>query len=133
MNPKSATFVIKKATTEEDIKAFTDIALKSRLYVSGWMLSGWLINAREKPETVQAVCLVFNESEMPIGVLLALKDRTSAVFVKKFYRRLGLGTKLVQELTSDDDFIPRFSGHDERSVAFFESQDASKIEMEKWW
>ena len=91
-------------SNETEINA--DIALKNRLYVSGWCLSGSLRYARENPNN-KLVLLHYDDDGIPVGVLYAshyysditLQDYTNVqVFVRKSKRNRGIGKELVNKL-----------------------------------
>lgn len=80
---------------EDSINA--DIALKNRLYVSGWELSSSLKHAREYPDSY--IVLLEWSDDLPVGVVLyCVGSREMQFFVKKAYRRKGIGTKLFKKL-----------------------------------
>lgn len=89
-----------------------DIALKNRLYVSGWCLSGNLVDVRDSPE--DCLVLVHYEDERAVGVCLVQhyevynkKVHNIQTFVKKSYRGKGIGRQLVnkaKEITPNAEF-----------------------------
>lgn len=90
-------------SNETEVNA--DIALKNRLYVSGWCLSGSLRDTRENP-TNKLVLLHYDDG-IPVAVLYAshnysditLQDYTNVqVFVRKSKRNKGIGKELVNKL-----------------------------------
>lgn len=82
----------------EDSKP-ADIALKARLYVSGWTLSKDLAEIR-KGSVKALVALAYNPSGIPVGVSVR-EGNWISVFVRKSHRRKGAGTLLVKALKSD--------------------------------
>ena len=101
-------------SNETEINA--DIALKNRLYVSGWCLSGSLRDARENPNN-KLVLLHYDDDGIPVAVLYASHDCSDItlqnytnvqVFVRKSKRNKGIGKKLVnklKELSPNANFI----------------------------
>lgn len=83
---------IVNAKTYENVSAFADIALKNRLYVSGWSLSGILKDARNNPANCKIMLAYVDDK--PVGVCVTYCN-TIAVFVKRDKRKHGVGTKLV--------------------------------------
>lgn len=82
----------------------SDIALKNRLYVSGWLLSGALVNARDDP--TNKLVLLHYIDDVPVGVIYAryVNSVNSVnlvnvqVFVRKSKRNLGIGSALVNNV-----------------------------------
>lgn len=85
-------------TTENQINA--DIALKNRLYVSGYMLSGVLIKIRSGKLDARVVIHV--ENDTPVGVAVTSFSQFSyygtMIFVRKSMRNRGIGSKLLEQL-----------------------------------
>lgn len=81
-------------------KSAADIALKNRLYVSGWLLSRTLKHIR-KYNYCNSIILAY-EHGIPVGVALRNAHNSPIqVFVKKSYRHKGIGTKLVKSLQKE--------------------------------
>lgn len=77
------------------IEELASLALKSRLYVSGWELSHQLKAARDYPEDYE-IKLEYVKG-VPVGVCLLDKcDGSISMFVKKAFRRKGIGRRLVK-------------------------------------
>lgn len=74
-------------------KEKADIALKNRLYISGWGLSGQLKSARKYPD-VYEVSLEYLDGK-PVGVAVLGYGGHVSIFVRKDCRRKGIGTKLI--------------------------------------
>lgn len=89
--------VIIKKFKGDQLKEGCDIALKHRLYVSGWQLSRVLKSIRRKTEQDSEVVICYHE-EIPIGVAITHQLRTMA-FIRKAHRRKRIGTQLVKALT----------------------------------
>lgn len=71
-----------------------DIALKHRLYVSGWQMSSYLKLIRKQTIDYR-VCLAYI-SDKPISVIIVRKDGFSMFFTKKDYRRKGITSQVVK-------------------------------------
>lgn len=90
--------------TEEydmDIQEKAQHALDNRVYVAGWSLSHELRKIRDGISTNMNVELYIRDG-VPIGV--AIYDHLFymvMVFVRKAYRRQGIGTSLVAKVTED--------------------------------
>lgn len=86
--------------TPEQTSENANLALKHRLYVSGWMLSSSLIHAREYPRHYY-INLKYNDEGLPIGVICVhirgINNEIGSiqVFVRKSERRKGYGTELI--------------------------------------
>lgn len=79
----------------EDCKIAADIALKNRLYVSGWSLSGYLIDVRKGRKTDTRIALAYKDNK-PVGVSLQMSYGLTMCFTKKAYRRQGIGRQLTK-------------------------------------
>lgn len=86
-----------------------DIALKNRLYVSGWMLSSHLKAIRDGK--INSIVKLQYEDGKPVGVVTMnrpyegfdpehfdTKVTNVEIFVKKAYRKKGIGRKLIAQL-----------------------------------
>ena len=77
-----------------------DIALKNRLYVSGYMLSGVLVKIRNGK--LDARVVIHIENDIPVGVAVTDFSHFSyygtMVFVRKSMRNRGIGSKLLEKL-----------------------------------
>jgi GNAT superfamily N-acetyltransferase len=81
----------------KDCIAAAFMALKHRLFVSGWRLSGDLKRVRKGHNVENVRIAVAYDSDTPVGV--SLYDHTTGliqVFVRKSYRRRGIGRNLVE-------------------------------------
>ena len=78
-----------------------DLALKKRLYVSGWSLSGELLTIRERKDNKSnKVSIVYKDKE-PVGVAILASGEIQA-FVRKSERRNGFGKMAVESLQPDE-------------------------------
>lgn len=72
------------------------MALEANLFVPGWCLLedlNWLCGLEHKSEDM-IIVLAFNNIGNPIGICLFNHNQLS-VFVKRYYRRMGIGSKLI--------------------------------------
>ena len=90
-------------TNEKKFRGLADDALRARLYVSGWQLSPTLMRIRDEPYINEndTIVLIYDNGT-PIGVCvmqhhLAGAKPVSSTFVRKSYRRRGIGTKLINK------------------------------------
>jgi len=91
-------------------KQAADIALKSRLYVSGWTLSRMLKTVRADDSTGYCILAFNQETDQAVGVCVHLHEENedeviNGVFVKKQYRNKGIGTMLA--ITMSEKYIKR--------------------------
>lgn len=84
---------------DDSVKEGVNIALKNRLFVSGWSLNGDLKEAKNCTEN-KKISIAF-ENNIPIGV--AFDDGTQIeAFVRKSKRRKGIGSKLVNLVKTEN-------------------------------
>ena len=77
-------------------------ALSHRLFVNGWQLREYLIDITDMEVTAD-IALAYNENQAPIGVAVTKKDSGfTMVFVRKKYRKHGVGTALVTRLKKEN-------------------------------
>lgn len=81
----------------EQTKAFANIALKSRLYVSGWVLSETLVGIRKGYNICKKIAIAQIEDK-PVGVAIVNNRNEVQVFVRKSERKKGIGKSLVESL-----------------------------------
>lgn len=81
--------MIPKLSDEEACK----LALKHRLYVSGWMLNGQLRGGAKYGAVRHAS--IYTQAGVPVGVTVVTNANDIQVFVRKSHRRKGIGSKLV--------------------------------------
>lgn len=110
-----------KFKTPDEIRSGAKLALKNRLFVSGWEMSHFLkdyieCSVDELKPIVIAMC-----DKVPIGCLM-LYGNVYSIFVRKAYRRQGIGTALMKEMnliTDVKDYVGDSGIHG--SGRFFES------------
>ena len=80
-----------KIASKDNIGQYSDIAIKNRLYVAGWTLRHSLKYCEEN----DLIVLAFDDSK-PIAVAHQnTKPGKCSFFVRKEFRRMGIGTELV--------------------------------------
>lgn len=90
--------------TESQVNA--NIALRGRLYVSGFLLSGVLKDIRAG--ILEARVVLHYEDELPVGVAVLITDGVPTcylssyydlmIFVRTSYRNRGIGKKLINAM-----------------------------------
>lgn len=76
------------------------LALSNRLFVNSWTLREDLMWAVEHPNQYTIKLEFVNKC--PVGIaLLDKRDGLVSIFVRKEYRRKGLGTKLINKLKNN--------------------------------
>lgn len=85
---------------QAEVKTLADVALKHRLYVSGWGLTNMLKNMRT---TGNGSIALAKENDVPIGVAIRTYNNQVAVFVRKNKRKNGIGKNLVSNLKIKPD------------------------------
>ena len=89
---------IRVSQNNEDIREMANIALKARLYVSGWCLSTTLSSKRtfgNKYDASAFIVLAYHNG-VPVGVMICSNTEYQA-FVRKSYRRQGIGFAMASE------------------------------------
>jgi hypothetical protein len=79
-------------------KIGADIALKNKLYVAGWMLTGRLQRIR-RSETTAAVISIAYENDTPIAIAL-FSGTEMQVFCRASKRRQGIGSLCIDHIRS---------------------------------
>lgn len=94
-----------KHVLDNELKIKADIALKNRLFVSGFDLSYLLQNIRSGQVGYNKANIVLEYVEgKPVGIAVHVFDKDFEeesnvhVFVKKAFRRKGIGKKLIKSL-----------------------------------
>ena len=78
-----------------DVAEAADIALKNRLYVSGWCLSGDLKDYRAKPNWGDLKIVLAYDDDKPVGVVVDCRGDVQA-FVRKSHRRRGIASGAIR-------------------------------------
>jgi hypothetical protein len=80
----------------QTLRAGADLALRHRLYVSGWQLSQVLQSFRTRQNTTDRLALGFCD-DRPVAVAI-YRDGTIQAFCRKSQRRQGYGGACVRAL-----------------------------------
>lgn len=88
----------------EDIKIAVSIALQNRLYVSGWSLSGYLVDIKKGKRHADSRVAIAYDSGKPVGVCLQFSHGLTMCFTKKSHRRQGVGSKLTKCFKSKNSY-----------------------------
>lgn len=126
--------VLRKASTNTRMSELASEALQARLYVSGWMLNAELNdikNSRDMDEYITSITIAYLDGK-PIGVCTSrrwrrYKNPIVMVFVRKKYRRLGIGTKMVKKIMGKKPGFKYGSGVNQKARKFF-SQFKSAVD-----
>lgn len=114
-----------KLFKSENIIKGADIALKARLYVSGWMLSKELVeirNYRSDYFKEYIIAIAFDNS-LPISIVVSHPRQEAMAFTRKSYRRKGIASNLINKfnieikrygdgITGSDKFWKRVTDND---------------------
>jgi len=114
--------------TESQVNA--NIALRSRLYVSGFLLSGVLKDIRSG--ILEARVLLHYEDDIPVGVAVLIIDGVPTsylssfydlmIFVRNSYRNRGIGKELVEQMKVSNNLKvgrgSRYSSNFWQSIGF---------------
>lgn len=80
-------------------KVAADVALKNRLYVSGWSLSETLKEVRSGVGSGKVIVATANGT--PVGVVCYFPKGSCSVFTRKSFRKKGIAFQLMCEARSD--------------------------------
>jgi GNAT superfamily N-acetyltransferase len=118
MNSSSTKLKIVVGKTVEQNSDLANIALKHRLFVSGWTLSGDLIGLRDRQYS-QGTIAVGYIGDLPVAVSVADNNRVIKylfiqAFVRKQFRGNGIGravaAKLIKSIRASDYTITTGDG-----------------------
>ena len=111
--------VYKRYRTEDELIEAADIALENRLYVNNWYLRSRYINIKRGDIKNQYLDIAFIDDK-PIGICFA-KDSSSdkfkearflACFIRKPFRKIGIGSKLISLHNNDKKELYACTGID---------------------
>lgn len=88
----------------EQCKLGAAIALKNRLYVSGWSLSGYLVDIKKGKAHLDSKMAIVYEDGKAVGVSLQLRNGLTQCFTKKSFRRQGVGRMLTEPFRSEKSY-----------------------------
>lgn len=118
MRPTSRPQIELTIFTGEDKKFAADLALKNKLYVSGWSLSKALKSVRNGSRFCNSISILF-ENSVPVGVAISEYDHHELnVFVRKSKRRKGYGSLLAHSLKTPDSTM---TGGTKDSYRFYDA------------
>ena len=82
----------------EEVKVAASQALKNKLFVPGWELSGELKSIKNGNSPYDIVCLAYIE-EKPVSIVIADENtwQTPMAFTSKMYRRKGIAKNLISK------------------------------------
>lgn len=109
-----------------------NLALKNRLYISGWQLSGLLKRIRACPRPDDVVSIAFTDDNMAVAVvILTGGSDTIACFTKKAYRKKGFGKAAVDGLRTcaNKEILGHWYGG-KGSPEFFQK---CGLNISNWW
>ena len=82
--------------TDVNVVDGCNIALKNRLYVSGWQLSYTMKDIRDKMSNRYDSLAIAYENEKPVSVVVFGKTGCVQAFTKKQHRRKGFASLLIE-------------------------------------
>ena len=101
---------IKVSSSNRELSEFADIALKNRLYVSGWHLSYFLRELRDKNNKTEDIdfdkenrCVILFRDGKPLGVGIFFHYSYNGkpniqIFIRKSERKKRYGSMIIEEL-----------------------------------
>jgi len=104
-------------------KKLAAAALSNRLYVNGWSLQPVLLDIVDGMTVGESLVVAFSNGE-PVGVCLILNQRDrqpmTMTFVKRKYRRLGIGTQLFRRAFGSTNAEFRYGQGTKETEKFFD-------------
>lgn len=101
---------VRTFTSDAGISRAADLALKHRLFVSGWELSHELKMARDHPDLFDGISMKFVDG-VPIALVI-VRRTTMMAFCKKSERRKGYASECAQAIR----VIPNFAGRGDYGI-----------------
>lgn len=110
--------------SESEIYNACQIALTNRLYVPGWSIRSFLRSDRKE---IKLIVLAY-DGERPIALGIILEEKYYShsrfmVFVRKQYRRNGIGLNIFKKSKEKYDKRLFFCRHNKASHCFFDKCD----------
>ena len=93
---------IEVSTCDYHANMLCKIALYARLFVNGWALNSIMHTILRGGHRGSIVALAWLD-EAPVGVAVSTTNGVLQVFVRKKYRRQGIGSKLVNAVKREKD------------------------------
>jgi hypothetical protein len=101
---------VRTSTSYAGIRQAADLALKHRLFVSGWQLSHELKKARDHPDWFDGISMKF-VGGVPVALVIVRRTGIMA-FCKKSERRKGYASECVQAIR----LIPNFNARGDYGI-----------------
>ena len=98
---------IKVSKDSKDILEYANAAIKHRLYVNGWSIFRILENVVQWNGVVNppTIALAYTCDNIPVGICI-LRAGVLDTFVRKSFRKKGIGKALVNSLVKPEDNPP---------------------------
>lgn len=98
---------IKVSKDSKDILEYANAAIKRRLYVNGWTIFRILKNVVQENGVVNppTIALAYTCDNIPVGICI-LRAGELDTFVRKSFRKKGIGKALVNSLVKPQDNHP---------------------------
>lgn len=99
---------IRVSKDSKDILEYANAAIKHCLYVNGWSIYRILKNVVQGNGVVNppAIALAYTCDNIPVGICI-LRAGVLDTFVRKSFRKKGIGKALVNSLVKPQDNHPR--------------------------
>ena len=99
---------IRVSKDSKDILEYANAAIKRRLYVNGWAILRILKNVVQENGVVNppTIALAYTCDNIPVGICI-LRAGVLDTFVRKSFRKKGIGKALVNSLVKPQDNPPR--------------------------
>ena len=99
---------IRVSKDSKDILEYANAAIKHRLYVNGWSIFRLLKNVVQWNGVVNppTIALAYTCDNIPVGICI-LRAGKLDTFVRKSFRKKGIGKALVNSLVKPQDNPPR--------------------------
>ena len=99
---------IRVSKDSKDILEYANAAIKHRLYVNGWSILRILKNIVQEDGVVNpTIALAYTCDNIPIGICILWAGGLNT-FVRKSFRKKGIGKALVKSLVKPHDNRPFF-------------------------
>lgn len=119
-----------KANDEQEKIQMAKLALEMHLYVPSWTMQGAYADIKSGENVDYDFAMAFSGKKVLGCIILNKMTGEVDVFVKKEYRRQGVGSKLIQMMKEHNNEV---SGHfrgAKGSIPFFES--CQVLDVPQW-